>query len=77
MNELEKLSRRLFGEMRDATPEENKSINDYISRISNPTGINIFNLLNIPPACKYCHNYPTNGGSGICHCTLGITQVTC
>lgn len=24
-------------------------------------------------ACKYCSNNPQNGGSGVCHCTLGTT----
>lgn len=24
-------------------------------------------------ACKNCSNNPNNGGSGICHCILGIT----
>ena len=33
--------------------------------------------LNIPPACQYCSNHPSNGGSGICHCILGSPQVTC
>ena len=31
----------------------------------------------IPPACKSCPQHPSNGGSGICHCTLGTLQVTC
>ena len=26
---------------------------------------------NIPNSCRYCSNHPSNGGSGICHCTLG------
>ena len=26
---------------------------------------------NIPPACRNCSNHPSNGGSGICFCTLG------
>lgn len=26
---------------------------------------------NIPDLCKGCPNHPINGGSGICHCTLG------
>ena len=26
----------------------------------------------IPEACKRCTNHPSNGGSGICHCTLGV-----
>ena len=25
----------------------------------------------IPDACKFCSNHPSNGGSGICNCTLG------
>lgn len=25
---------------------------------------------NIPNCCKACSNHPSNGGSGICHCTL-------
>lgn len=24
-----------------------------------------------PDACKHCSNHPSNGGSGICNCTLG------
>ena len=31
----------------------------------------------IPPACRYCSNHPSNGGSGICHCTLGTTPAIC
>lgn len=30
---------------------------------------------NIPEACKNCPNHPSNGGSGICHCTLGAQPV--
>lgn len=25
----------------------------------------------IPPACRNCPNHPSNGGTGICFCTLG------
>lgn len=32
----------------------------------------------IPEACRGCANHPSNGGSGICTCTLGNTfQITC
>lgn len=34
------------------------------------------NYTNIPPACQHCSNHPINGGSGICHCTLGIDKMT-
>ena len=29
----------------------------------------------IPEPCKTCSNHPSNGGSGVCHCTLGIRTV--
>ena len=29
----------------------------------------------IPDACKHCSNHPLNGGSGICHCTLGMQKI--
>lgn len=31
----------------------------------------------IPEACRSCSNHPSNGGSGICNCTLGMTKITC
>ena len=37
----------------------------------------LFNDNNIPKACKNCSNHPSNGGSGICHCTLGLPKITC
>lgn len=30
----------------------------------------------IPEACRSCTNHPSNGRSGICHCTLGSPKVT-
>ena len=29
----------------------------------------------IPESCKKCSNHPSNGGSGICHCILGMTNI--
>lgn len=29
----------------------------------------------IPMACRDCPNHPTNGGSGICNCTMGTETV--
>lgn len=26
--------------------------------------------------CAMCSNNPANGGSGICHCTLGLLNIT-
>ncbi len=34
-------------------------------------------LLHIPNSCKNCPNHPSNGGSGICNCTLGQAPITC
>ena len=31
---------------------------------------------NIPEPCKKCNNHPSNGGSGICQCTLGLPTIT-
>ena len=31
----------------------------------------------IPEACRSCSNHPSNGGSGICLCTLGSPKITC
>ncbi len=30
----------------------------------------------IPNACRTCSNHPSNGGSGICHCIMGMTPIT-
>jgi hypothetical protein len=29
----------------------------------------------VPDTCKRCSNHPINGGSGICHCTLGSATI--
>lgn len=31
----------------------------------------------VPDPCKNCPNHPSNGGSGICNCTLGLPKITC
>ena len=38
-------AKELFGEMRDATPEEQECIDNYLKDISEPTGVNIFDLI--------------------------------
>lgn len=32
-------------------------------------------FIDIPQACKNCPKHPSNGGDGICHCTLGTQPV--
>lgn len=34
----------IFGEMRDATPEEQECIENHLKDISTPTGVNIFDF---------------------------------
>ncbi len=41
---LEKEAGELFGEMRNATPEERASIDKYIKSISKDTGVNFFDI---------------------------------
>ena len=64
--------------MRDATLEEQQNIQKHIDEISEPTGINFWDTIelvgkknNFNPTCDSCPNNPQNGGSGICHCILG------
>lgn len=42
-----------------------------------PFGGNMYSLNQAPPSCRGCANHPDNGGSGICHCTLGLSEITC
>lgn len=32
-------------------------------------------LTAVPAACRACSNHPVNGGSGVCHCTLGSATI--
>ena len=36
-----------------------------------PLGGGMLYMNGFPESCKSCNNHPINGGSGICHCTLG------
>ena len=42
-----------------------------------PYGGNTYSLNQIPLSCQNCSNHPSNGGSGICHCTLGLPEIRC
>ena len=42
------------------------NFNDYTTLIND----NKPNINNIPTCCQRCSNHPSNGGSGVCHCTL-------
>lgn len=47
--------------------------NEYVYE---PTTIHLPNTY-IPEACRSCINHPSNGGTGICACTLGSPTITC
>lgn len=55
--------------LREPLPFQKMDIMDY--RLSAYQAINT-----IPECCKHCSNHPTNGGSGICHCILGLPKIT-
>lgn len=37
----------------------------------NDESYGVFPISEIPEGCRGCSNHPSNGGSGICHCTIG------
>lgn len=45
MDDFDKIFDEWLSSMRDPTPEEWDSVNNYIESISRPTGINIFDLI--------------------------------
>lgn len=44
-NKMIEEAEELFGNIREATPEEHQNIDKYIKSISIPTGVNLFDLL--------------------------------
>ena len=64
--------------MRDATPEEQKSVQEYIDKISKPTGVNFYDVIDVNSSshCDSCSNNTKNGGSGHCCCSLGLQSKT-
>ena len=61
--------------------EEIKKLNDKIDLLlTRQHSEYLFNeekFSTIPEPCRNCSNHPSNGGSGICHCTLGTPKITC
>ena len=49
---------------------------DKLPAITPSPYIDVTTYTYTPPACRSCPNHPSNGGSGVCHCILGI-QTTC
>ena len=60
----------------DCVRKFNKWVGDWKNDfVKSPPVINP-ETLNIPDACKTCRQHPSNGGNGICHCTLGTPEIT-
>lgn len=51
----------------------NQNRQSTIISVKNPTQ----RFYEIPDACRNCPNYPENGGSGNCNCTLCDPKITC
>lgn len=71
-NELRSMRAELAEIIRDAVVQPN----NYVYKPTAPT-IYWTQSSHIPDACLTCPNHPSNGGTGICHCTLGSPSVTC
>ena len=57
----------------------NKNPNDYVPwrMPTQPDIPYVTTFTDIPDPCRKCPTHPSNGGSGICNCTLGLPQITC
>ena len=55
--------------------EEVEKLKGEIARLHSIANLTSDSNTNIPVTCRNCSNHPSNGGSGICHCILGMTQV--
>ena len=77
-NDLAVYWREYFPDIRFGTIDratENKVDKDHTLHIIE--NIPLDNYVSIPNACKNCSNHPSNGGSGICNCTLGGPTIIC
>ena len=51
--------------------------NKYVPNTYTPIKDYMIRDYNVPEACRTCSNHLSNGGTGICHCILGLPKVTC
>ena len=72
-NDFDK-AKKIYDDLRQTIIDNNKEYSNMPKFINNT---NLTTTSNIPPACKGCSNHPSNGGSGICFCILGVSSVTC
>ena len=75
----EKVERIPFNE---SINKSNLIVDDLVDLVNNNLQVNGYNLNDTTvgsfeqSACVNCSNNPKNGGSGICHCTLGLPNIT-
>ena len=75
-DELSKGFARIENVIREETAKMSEIIRQAV--VSNEVyQYKIPNVFPIQDACRNCPNHPSNGGTGICHCTLGSPSVTC
>ena len=55
---------------------ELQNINNKLDYIINQNKFTVNTISDIPYPCKSCPTHPSNGGNGICHCTLKTPQIT-
>lgn len=59
-------------------PECHKIVTKTKQRtVTNPDITLNSSVTDVPDPCKTCSNNPSNGGSGMCNCTLGGSKITC
>ena len=49
--------------------------NAYIFKEEKPITYTTTTTSSVPASCKECSKHPSNGGDGICHCTLGTQTI--
>lgn len=68
-------------EWKEEAPENTYTLEDFeksledVKKVAETYEPSTF--ISISPYCVSCPNHPSNGGSGICNCTLGEAKVTC
>ena len=53
------------------------SESETIPKIKKSDSFDFTPLNSIPLSCRNCSNHPSNGGSGICFCILGLPEMKC
>ena len=56
---------------------EIEKLKSELQRLKGISSLGVDPCYDIPVNCRNCSQHPSNGGSGICHCILGMTKVTC